>query len=484
MAFSVDFYQFNKKSNSTLRPSTASASYNCVIKRGSGLIAPKIELDIGLTTAPTWNYCYISNFGRYYYISEWYNENALWIANLKCDVLATYKSEIGSSSLYALRTSVASLYDGRVVDTLYPTKVNSTFDNSTTTNPWKSVYYGCFVLGIVDKNPYYGSINYYVMDQPCFASLVAGLMDNTITDSNDQPINNFNLTDASEGLQLALVDPLQYIKSAIFIPLDYADVNKISLPFNNITVFNYPITVSGNHGLVSTSQPYSIINKSLITKKHPQTDARGNYVNTSPYTNVTLTFPPFGTIEIDTTAICDVNSIALEIMVDNTTGLGVMNVKSKGNLLNRLEAQVGVPVQLSQVTRDYMGAINNTISAASSIASGVGGIMTGNVAGGVGSIIGGVGAIGNAAASLIPRSQSIGSGGTYATLYETPRLDFQFFELVDDDIDHNGRPCCKMVTPSSNSGYYLIQDGDVGISGTQAEAEEVRRYLESGFYYE
>lgn len=483
MAFSVDFYIFNKKSNSTLRPSTPSASYNCTIKRGSGLIAPKIELNIGLTTAPSWNYCYIANFGRFYYISEWYNENALWIANLKCDVLATYKLDIGSSSLYALRTSVSSLYDGRVVDTLYPTKVNSTFDTTAITTPWESPSAGCFVVGVVSKVPHYGSINYYVLTAQAMQDLIQGLLDNTITDSGGQPINNFNLTDASEGLQLALVDPLQYIKSAIFLPFSYANVPKVPAPINVITVFNYPITVTAQHGVI-VDIPQIIITKTFTIKKHPQTTARGNYVNTSPYTNVTLTFPPFGTIEIDTTVICNATSLTVEIRVDTTNGLGILEVQANGILLNRLEAQVGVPVQLSQVTRDYMGAFNQTMSAASSIASGIGGIMTGNVAGGVGSIIGGVGAIGNAAASLVPRSQSIGSGGTYATLYETPRLDFQFFELVDDDIDHNGRPCCKMVTPSNNAGYYLIQDGDVGISGTQAEAEEIRRYLESGFYYE
>ena len=148
MGFTVNFYQFNKEDNSTKRPTSPSVSYDCIIKRGSGLIAPKIELGIGLSTTPIWNYCYIPNFNRYYYVSEWFFDNAMWTANLTCDVLATYKSEIGSADLYALRTSVSSLYDGRIPDTLYPTKVNSNFAKSLVVNPWQTPYYGCFVLGV------------------------------------------------------------------------------------------------------------------------------------------------------------------------------------------------------------------------------------------------------------------------------------------------------------------------------------------------
>ena len=62
MAINVDFYTFAKKVNSTKVPSgTAALSTQCIIKRGSSIISPTIELDIGLATSPaSYNYCYIS----------------------------------------------------------------------------------------------------------------------------------------------------------------------------------------------------------------------------------------------------------------------------------------------------------------------------------------------------------------------------------------------------------------------------------------
>ena len=478
MAFNVNFYNLTKQENSTLRPTGTPETFQCVIKHGSGLINPTLELDIGLTEAPAWNYCYIPAWRRWYYIREWHFDKAIWTASLKVDVLATYRAEIGNADLYALRTSVSSLYDGRIVDQLYPAKVNCSYDSTTMNTVWKTPANGCFVIGVVAKTPIYGSVNYYCVDRSAMQSIIQGLLDNTITEEN-----GFNLSDAGAGLQLALVDPLQYIKSAVFLPVSYSDVSGVPVPLNQMVIFNYPVTISGNDKII-VNEPYFTISRTFNTIKHPQTASRGQFVNTSPYTLATLSFPPFGTIELDTTVICNVDSITVDVRIDTLNGRGIMEVWANGVLLNKLESQIGVPVQLSQVTRDYMGAFNNTVSAASSIAGGIGSILTGNIAGGVGSIIGGAGAIGNAGASLVPRSQSIGSGGSYAQLYENPRLDFQFFECVDDDIEKNGRPCCKVVKPGQNSGYYLIQDGDVPINGTNDEAKEIKSYLESGFYWE
>lgn len=483
MAFSVDFYQFNKKSNSTLRPSTASASYNCVIKRGSGLISPKIELDIGLTTAPTWNYCYISNFGRFYYISEWYNENALWIANLKCDVLATYRNEIGSSSLYALRTSVTSLHDGRVVDTLYPTKADCTYSRVDIPILWnersQSLFSGMYIVGIVNKSGNYGSVKYYGLAPGTLTLMNEYLLDDKLLEDN-----NFDLQNAAYALQKSLIDPMQYVKSCVYLPFtEQMDDNFI---FSDVQVFDWDMKVkilgewsTLSAGALRDNKPTVTLTRVVNIPKHPQTASRGQFVNLRPFTILTLNIPPFGLIELDTTITSSYQTLTLQIEVDLPTGLGVLTIKCGDVVLNTLTAQIGIPVQLSQVTRDYFGSLSSALG-------GVTGTLFNTIAGNsAGAIMSATSGISNAAQSLSPRSSSIGTGGSFSQLYpETPALFGQFFEIVDDDINHNGRPCCKMVTPSSNSGYYLIQDGDVGISGTQTEAEEVRRYLENGFYYE
>ena len=148
-------------------------------------------------------------------------------------------------------------------------------------------------------------------------------------------------------------------------------------------------------------------------------------------------------------------------------------------MLNRITSQIGVPIQISQVSRDYLGAATSLISG---IAGGVGSILTGNIDGGIGAIAGGVG---NAAAAAANRSNTIGSSGNFSILFaKNPELNLQFFRPVEDDNDHNGRPLCKVRNVATLGGYMLVQDGDVPINGTQGEGEQLRAFLEGGFYYE
>ena len=138
-----------------------------------------------------------------------------------------------------------------------------------------------------------------------------------------------------------------------------------------------------------------------------------------------------------------------------------------------------MPIQLSQVTKDWLGAASSTLSAVGNI---VGAGLTGNVGGMISGVASG---IDSAARALTPRQQSMGSGGGFIDVYPySYELDHQFFEPVADDISHHGRPLCQLRQLSVLGGYMLIQDGDVPIPGTAEEAQRIKSFLESGFYYE
>lgn len=467
MSYSVDFYTLTKKSNSTLFPSAGATTYNCIIKNGSGILTPKIELDLGLTSDPsTFNYCHITNFDRWYYVTEWYFDHGLWTATCKVDVLATYKSQIGSASLYVLRASAAS--DGAIVDNLYPMKSGCTYQHNTATSPYQTS--GTFILGVVSPEGDYGSITYQAVNASGLANICAYLISSAV-DTN----NGFDLGDASMALQASIIDPLQYIKSVMWFPFPTTDFT-LQTATTSINIFKWSIPsvlaarISGNR-----------VNKtlSLTITKHPSTSGRGNYVNQSPYTVLTLYAPPFGVIEIDTTVTCNASTLTCDIDVDPISGRGILRVKCNGVVLNQMESQIGVPIQVSQVTRDFVGGVT---SALSGVAGAIQGAYTGNFTGAIDSITSG---IGNAVKALTPRSQTVGTGGGFTSVYPHAwQLDHQFFTPVNDDNAHNGRPYCQVTTPSALTGYMLIQDGDVAIPGTKAEADEIRMLLESGFYYE
>ena len=147
-------------------------------------------------------------------------------------------------------------------------------------------------------------------------------------------------------------------------------------------------------------------------------------------------------------------------------------------MLNRVEAQLGIPISMSSVRQDFIGAASGLAGA---IGGAIGGALTGDVAGAFGSAVSG---IGNAVQSIMPRASTVGTTGSYGTLLGDFKLDHQFFRPIDDDNTHNGRPLCEVRQINTLSGYMLIQDGDVAINGTASEDAKVREYLESGFYYE
>ena len=465
--FNVKFYNLQKRDNSTKRPSsgTMQRNFECRVLNGTGVVNPKIELDIGLEENPSgYNYCYIEDFKRFYFVREWTFDRGLWIASLNVDVLATYKNEIGKTPLYILRAARA--FNPNIIDNMYPCRAVCNFHTDTLAVPYTT---GCYILGVVSKLGAYGSIAYYVMDSANMARFVQGLMDTV------SPVHGFDRNDASMALQLSLVDPIQYIKSVMWCPFNMSDLTYTAA--TQLDIFNWTLT-NVNCGMLygkTLSKTYS-----FALTKHPDTTNRGNYVNTKPYTNITLNFPPFGNIEIDTTATASATTLDLELDYDIFTGSGQLRVLCNGIVLNQINTQLGVPVQISQVTRDYLGA-------AQSVVSGVGSVVSGALSGGAGiaaGITNGINALGNAAAAMIPRANSIGGVGNYSVLNYRPRLDYQFFLPVDDDREHNGRPLCEIRTPASLGDYMLIQDGDVSTTGTSMEDQSIRSYLENGFYYE
>ena len=473
----VNFWTFSKKENSTARPAGSPTALNCNILRGSSMMAPTLELDLG-STAPTYNYCQISSFGRYYFIREWYFQGGLWTATLQVDVLATYKSQIGSASLYALRTSNATLYDGSIPDTMYPAKAGGTFTKVSGTDIWNPGSYdgGLYILGCVCHNAEFGSIRYYAVPSNRMEAIISYL---TSTDLLQD--NNFSLNDASLELQKSLIDPAQYIKSCVYIPVRASDIYDVCSATNvDLDILDWTMLDSVGNVLLAKyvlmSAPAVTISDSITLPKHPQAASRGTFLNQAPYTRMTFNIPPFGNISLDTSITANAVTLDYTITVDLPTGLGILVVSCNGIILNRLEAQVGVPIQLSQITRDYPGMISSAATA------GVGLIESFiNPFAGIGAV---ASSIGNAVVASQPREQSIGSGGSFAQLIDTiPSVNAQFFTMVDDDVACNGRPCCKVVNCSSG-GYFLIQDADISLAGTAEESAAVREYLENGFYYE
>ena len=123
MSIQVRFYNFNKRTNSTKVPTGSGTDYNCVLKDDTSILEPVIRLQTS-NNVKGYNYAYISDFSRYYFVTDIVSSKGFWEISLKVDPMASEKSGIGALSAYVLRSS--SSYDEYICDTAYVSKVKET----------------------------------------------------------------------------------------------------------------------------------------------------------------------------------------------------------------------------------------------------------------------------------------------------------------------------------------------------------------------
>ena len=459
----VNFFNFTKKINSTKTPTGTGTEYDVIIKRGSSIINPTIELDAGLATSPAnLNYAYISDWERYYFVSDWVFNDRLWTAKLTVDPMASFKSEIGSYSGYVLRS--AQSYDGNIIDTLYPALTDiTTQSHGTAQDPGFDDDFsgGSYVIGIMGKNNGQngGAITYYQADSIAMIYLCNYLLD----------WSNYNVTDIEEDLFKAICNPLQYVVSCMWFPFNPTHTN------GNCYVGWWDLSEAGLHPLTSSMQfTHSM---TFTIPKHPKASSRGNYLNTAPYSKYTLFAGPFGAIPIDTTYLLGQTSLITYMKVDCVTGSGKLVIEdSSGNHLEEHFAQVGVPIQMGQniinqnAVSGVTGGVMNTIGAA----------VGGNP---LGMLKSGLETIGNAAALSQSVPSTVGGNGS-CTFIDDWTLTGKFLDIADEDIVSRGRPLCKTKTISTLSGYILCSDADPDVACTDTELAQIVSYMNGGFYYE
>lgn len=471
----VKLYIFSKKINSTAQPDSGTTvrTYNGQLKEGCSFISPVLSFNFGnIANLTNYNYAYITEFNRFYYIEDWTYEESQWIASMSVDSLASWKTEIGNKTLYILRAF--SEYDTNIVDSLYPTKadtegdihiIGSVFDNegAVISNYFLRNYNaGFFIVGVVGEN--LTGVTYYVLNAANFKTVLNKLM-------NYQPSD---MSDVSSGIAKSLANPIQYLTSCYWLP--YAIYTNPQA--QDINFGRYKINVTA-HQLANIDMCQKLSAYFLIGK-HPQHLTRGEYLNLSPYTRHTLVFNPFGSFALDSLKIANTNTIRAEWVIDYSCGeadLRVFNDDTDELVINS-SAKMGVPIQVSQITVDTIGTLG---SALGGIGGAIAGVVTGNYIGAVTSVASGiVGAV----EGQQPQLSSKGTSGSFISYSIQPRIYSSFTLLVDEDCDHAGRPLCKEKLIKQLSGYIQCRDGDIDIPATAQEISAISNYLTNGFFYE
>lgn len=94
MAFTVSLFKTTSENNRVVKVLTDEKQLSGELRNQTSVLNPSIRIE-SADNISTYNYAYISEFGRYYYITDIVSVRTnCWVVSLRCDVLMSYKDEI------------------------------------------------------------------------------------------------------------------------------------------------------------------------------------------------------------------------------------------------------------------------------------------------------------------------------------------------------------------------------------------------------
>ena len=444
------YKNFSKEVNSTKQPSGGTA-VSCTLKEDTSLLHPVFILQ-----GADFDVNYVSWGSRYYFVDDIVSiRNGVVELHCSVDPLASFKSTIGGSTQYVVRSSAD--VDPSVIDNYYPLLPRSTTDEIVASGIHSQINNdGCYVVGVLGSSSVNG-ITFYMLYPSQFADLMNALFTGNYLQA---PVSEISLE-----LQKEICNPMQYISSVYWFPFtpDIQASQSIKFGFWDSGVSGSPIDEA-------TSLTIADFHETLNIPYHPQaTSQNAGFLNNPPFTSVVAHVYSFGDIVLDPSKFR--TTLTIQINVDMYTGVGYLRfINNEDEVIARSVAQIGVPMPLAQQNQ-------NALQGALGVIAGVGSVMAG-------SPLGLVAGVGSAIDSIVPNVEKIGAYGSRIAFIDPPTLLITWHQRVDIDNQHHGKPLMQRRTISAIPGYIQAEKVDVDITGTPEEKGYIVRYMESGFYYE
>lgn len=485
MAYQVYFFQMSKKTNSTYAPAKESAPLmlDCDIMDASGILAP--TLIVNENRPINYNYCYIHQFRKYYFINNWHYNLGLWTCDTQIDVLASWRTEILSQQLYISRS--ATHYNMSLTDTAYPMLASRPSHNVISIPNLFNVDYGdgYFVAGIVntDTNTI-GAISYYAFSASQFRDLLAALMGD---------VDDYGVTDISSELTKILANPFQYIVSCRWMPMlppGYVYVSgSLSIGWWSYNVTAYRLSSNAIY-----TDTYSI-----AIPTHPQME-RGDYLGRAPYSEYYLVFAPFGSFSLPPEKVSGAGRLTFNVSVDYITGLGVLEIWTlDGAFVSRVEGTIGATIPLAQIAPNVDNILSsptftdikekaatmaqNTSFLGINISEAVDGLTRplSNIKTAITDVATGV--VNAYISNFCPPQISGTNQGVNGGRFDIA-LHAWFTAIGDEALAEKGRPYCQVDLIGNHSGFVQCGECDIMIPCTKPESDAIKNYLISGIFVE
>lgn len=447
------------------------------------------------------NYIYVPDMGRGYWVHNWQFEGGIWTADCHVDVLGSFN--LPTQPQFVLRSSEE--FDNTIKDDFYPT----TSSISSYSNVWSwpfasNIGDGRFILGVVnDSAGSYGSISYYVMDSNALYTIVHQLL-------SDISYMGISADEVSVELQKGLINPMQYIKSCMWVPYVPATgnaVTSVKCGWWTFDVTAYPLA-SPQKQIAFTTREFDW---------HAQID-RGLWLMQAPTYSLTLNAMPWGLIDIPMDKFSFANTysagakpkIGYSVVADAISGMATLQVSAlstndgvtyNGNIVASVTTQLGIPIALAQSSQDVYGGImsiaNGAIQGAQSALSapstpldtltfGATRVVKTAAATAMGAGVG----LANAIPGLMPTISTVSNSGSYLNIGWSWSLMYSYVYISEENNKLNGRPLCKNRILPEMGGFVRVlnpechADDNTIFPPTDVEVEEMNYYLSQGIYIE
>lgn len=466
---------FSKRKNSTKVPSATGTDATCALKDDTSIMFPEID---SASIPANANYMYISDFGRYYFVRDVTKVGASRNKfSLEEDVLATYKSQIGSTSAFIMYATGGSDY---IIDTRIPMTASKTGAVEPANFPWTiQPTSGRYMLTVMSKM----GVKTYNMDYTDLIALMQDLDNWTDDIFNNIPTPGSNIWDAINYSTQVIWSVGKQILS--FRDAGDCLVNCVWLPINYTGGASPEDIYLGNYKTGHQAKPMlNLIETEPVSISIPW--VYNDWRNNSPYCEMYLYIPFVGNIQIDPTLCIGQNTLNLTFALSRCSGDCTVLVRA-GSLIT-----IGTyPVNMA--AKYPVGAMQaDPIKQSASVAATIGGIAAagaGIVAGNIPAAVSGVSAIIGGAAQFTPTPTTLGGmgGGSGAGLDTQIRLVLVYHETAETPGSSNatiGKPVMSTHTIGSYSGYVQCSSATIGITGFPDEKDNVNAYVNSGFYYE
>lgn len=466
---------FSKKKNSTKQPSTGTTVTGVYLKEDTTITNPSLDL-VGVPA--TANYFYISDFGRYYFV-----QNATKVAadrnlfELEEDVLATYKTNIGSYTAFVSRA--ASSYDINMHDAAVSQSQEyaQETEGARTALTASTVKQGAYIVRTVG----YSGVTSFIATEAELYQLLQYAFDQANWGSSGSWTNFFG-----DKIAAAYCNPFQFIVDVRWIGLTDTQISSLGGRPSRRVYLGYFDTGLDLHKV----DPISAYYPTSLEWQDVSVAVPGAYYNDfrdydPSWVSYEINVPACGIHPLDPIAIK--NGVSIVYGVDSLTGDVIAEVYSgtadpSRTLLFKATGSVGVSIQIGQVSAQ--GSAQATLLNPFKSVGDVGRVLASDINRGIAELGGKGSAIVSAlTGDKITTIGSVGSRGS-AQLDSDVFITKRLLKAKDFQTTTAGRPLCQNTTISSLSGYVQCDGASLDIPGFSQEKDAVNGYLNGGFYYE